>query len=140
MFQSVQRRSSSLSAITLDIAPLIDVVFILLIFFLVSTSFLRDTGIDVSRPEATNSRSLESSSLRIAIAESGQAYADGRPVELDEGRQLVGEFLGQKSDGTVILIPDSELRSGRLVEVMDAAKGAGAHDVAIATTGREGSR
>ena len=119
---------------------MMDVIFILLIFFLVSTTFLRDTGIEVTRPEATNSQALESASLRIAIAESGQAYADGRPVELDEVRQLVGEFLAQQRDGSIILIPDAELKSGRLVEVMDAAKGAGAHDVSIATVQRKGGR
>ena len=101
---------------------------------------LRDAGIDVTRPEATQSRSLESNSLRIAIAASGKAYAEGRAIAEEEIRILVQEFLSQKNDGTVILVPDEALPSGRLVTVMDSVKGAGAMEVAIATANPETGR
>ena len=140
MFRTVHRRRNQRSSMAIDIAPLIDIVFILLIFFLVSTSFLRDAGIDVNRPEATHSRALESTSLRIAITASGNAYAEGRTVADEEIRQLVQEFLSQKADGTVILVPDVALPSGRLVAVMDTVKGAGAMTVAVATANPEANQ
>ena len=133
MFHSVRQRSSSTSDTVVDIAPLIDVVFILLLFFLVSTSFVRDTGIEVERPEAITGVPQESTSLRISIAASGAVYAEGRRRELEELRQLVQQFVRGERNPAVILIPDAEAPAGRLVEVMDAAKLGGAQDIAVAT-------
>lgn len=116
-----------------DIAPLIDIVFILLIFFLVTTTFNRDTGVQVARPQATVSRSLESSSMRVSVTAGGHVYTDGRRVSLDELRSKVSAFVSRERDRTVVVIPDGDLPSKKLVEVMDAARLGGARDVAVAT-------
>ena len=110
----------------MDIAPLIDVVFILLIFFLVTTSFLRDTGLDVELPQATQARSLDPGSLRVAISAGGMTFTEGRALTLEQLAARVRTFVAEKPEGMVILLPDRELPSGRLVEVMDRAKAAGA--------------
>jgi biopolymer transport protein ExbD len=116
-----------------DIAPLIDIVFILLIFFLVTTTFVRDTGVEVTRPQATATKSLESNSMRVSVTADGQIYADGHRVSLQEFRNKVSAFVARERERTVVVIPDGDLPSKKLVEVMDAARLGGAKDVAVAT-------
>ncbi|HLU47953.1 MAG TPA: biopolymer transporter ExbD [Planctomycetota bacterium] len=134
MFQSIRNREDRSSAALVDIAPLIDVVFILLIFFLVTATFVRDTGVSVDRPRAVATRTLEPTSFRVSVTKSDAIYADGRQVTLDELQAKVRELSSRQRDASVIVIPDREVPSGRLIEVMDAARIAGASDVAVATT------
>lgn len=133
MFQSTQIKRTSSSNAVVDIAPLIDIVFILLIFFLVTATFVRDAGIEVQRPEATAVSSLEPTSFRVSIASSGQAYVEGEVVSMPQLRDRVKTILARERHQSVIVIPDETVTAKRLVEVMDVAKGAGAKDVAIAT-------
>ncbi len=136
MFRSVQSREQP-SGPPIDIAPLIDVVFILLLFFLVSSTFARDSGVEVTRPQATVSQSLEPSSMRISVTAAGDVYTEGVRVSINELRTKVGQFVARQTDGTVIVIPDADASAGRLIEVMDAARLAGATDVAVATGRKE---
>lgn len=116
-----------------DIAPLIDIVFILLIFFLVTTTFVRDTGVEVVRPQATATKSLESNSMRVSVTADGHVYTGGHRVSLEELRTKVSAFVARERERTVVVIPDGDLPSKKLVEVMDAARLGGAKDVAVAT-------
>ncbi len=116
-----------------DISPLIDVVFILLIFFLVTATFVADTGMQVTRPEGTMSERLEATSMRASVTADGDVYSDGHRVSLEELQSKVSEFIAREHDRAVIIIPDVALPSGRLVEVMDAVRMGGATDVAVAT-------
>ncbi|MFW6032929.1 MAG: ExbD/TolR family protein [Phycisphaeraceae bacterium] len=136
MFDSVRHRQSAARAVAVDIAPLIDIVFILLIFFLVTTTFVRDTGIEVDRPQASHAAPVEPTSLRVSIAPSGAVYLGGREIALDGVSQEVRAFVQRQPDAAVIVIPDERVPSGRLVAVMDAAKEGGAEDVAVATRKR----
>jgi len=139
MFESVQRQENgSESAVAVDIAPLIDMVFILLIFFLVTTTFVRETGITVNKPEAIETEALRPESLRISIAASGALYMGGRQVDLAACREAVRRYVAQERDGAVIIIPDADVRAQRLVTVMDAAKQGGAKEIAVATRRQEG--
>lgn len=133
MFKSVQSRGSESGAAVVDIAPLIDIVFILLIFFLVTATFVKDTGVDVTRPQATLSRALESNSMRISVTAEGNIYTDGNRVTLEQLGAKVSGYVSRNHDGSVVVIPDGELPSKRLIEVMDVARSAGAQDVAVAT-------
>ena len=138
MFQSTQQGvRSGAAAAAVDIAPLIDVVFILLIFFLVTATFVRPTGVEVERPTASQSESLEPESLRVSIAESGALYADGRKLSLTQWRERVREFVTSRELAHVIVIPDRAVPSGRLVRVMDEARAGGAEQVAVATRRQE---
>jgi biopolymer transport protein ExbD len=139
MFRSVQNRDQS-NGVLVDIAPLIDVMFILLLFFLVSSTFVRDTGVSVTRPQASMSQSLEPTSMRVSVTATGDIYAEGARVTLDELRSKVATFVAREKRRAVVVIPDVEVSAGRLVEVMDAAKLGGAEDVALATARKEGSR
>ena len=139
MFQSVQRRSNGQgSAPGVNLAPLMDMVFILLIFFIVTTTFVRDTGIQVERPQAVWSDSLDSRSLRVSISAGGAVYTEGRRVSLAGLRERVARLARGRDHGraSVVLIADEQTPASRLVEVMDTAKLAGATDIALATRKR----
>jgi len=133
MFVSFRRNRPRSRTPSVNLAPLMDLVFILLIFFVVTATFTRDTGIRVERPLASWSDAIDPLALRVAIAASGAVYVDGRRIELDELRDRVARLVGQDPDAAVILIADRELAAGRLVAVMDAVKLAGARNVAVAT-------
>lgn len=136
MFESVQRHENGGGSAAIDIAPLIDMMFTLLLFLLVTTTFVNDTGIMVTRPEAVNTEALSPQSIRIAIAASGAIYIEGRPADLDRCQEAVQKFMAQERDGVVIIIPDESVSSGRLVAVMDAVKEGGGKEIAVATRGK----
>lgn len=133
MFSSLQHRKNNDPPLTVDMAPLIDVVFILLIFFLVTATFVRETGIEVDRPQATASPSLDQQAIRISITVNGTIYAEGSAVDMDTLQSKISSFVAAHPSSPVIVIPDQETRAQRVVDVMDAAKLAGAKHVAIAT-------
>jgi biopolymer transport protein ExbD len=133
MFNSTQNRNARQVSAVVDIAPLIDIVFILLIFFLVTTTFVRDTGVRVERPQATTSSAMPPQALRVAIAAGGAIYADGRSLTLAQLHDHVRQFVAAEHRASVIVIPDQSVTAGRLVQVMDIARQAGALDVAVAT-------
>ncbi len=133
MFKSVQSRDPNSSSTMVDIAPLIDIVFILLIFFLVTATFVKDTGVNVDRPQASVTRALESTAMRVSVTAAGNIYTDGNRVSLEQLRGKVRSFVGRDADASVVVIPDGDLPSKRLIEVMDAARLGGAKDVAVAT-------
>ncbi|MAX26559.1 MAG: biopolymer transporter ExbD [Phycisphaeraceae bacterium] len=133
MFSSMQQRKNNDTAPTVDMAPLIDVVFILLIFFLVTATFVRETGIEVQRPQATAAPSLDQQAMRVSITVNGTIYTEGSAVDLQTLRSKVSTFVSSNPGSPVIVIPDQDTRAQRVVDVMDAAKLAGAVHVAIAT-------
>lgn len=134
MFDSVQQRDDmDGSAGAVDIAPLIDIVFILLIFFLTTTTLLKNEGINVTRPASTTAASLNPTSLRIVIARSGTAYVNGVRMAPEQCRQRVGKFLETTPNGDVIIVPDEDVPARFLVDIMDAARLGGAVHLAIAT-------
>jgi len=116
----------------IDITPMIDVVFIMLIFFVVSTSFVKEAGIDVNRPSAATAVRQERGNVVIAIRPSGEVWMDGRPVDIRAVRSHVERLRAGNPAGTVILLADEEARSGTLVRVMDSVRQAGVDNVAIA--------
>ncbi|MBH07245.1 MAG: biopolymer transporter ExbD [Phycisphaeraceae bacterium] len=135
MFQSVQaiKRGTASHSGEISMAPLIDMVFILLIFFLVTTSFVSDTGIEVERATAATAVPLSSDAMRVSITASGGIYLEGQLVELNMLQGKIQGFLSQHPNGSIVVIPDKNTVSGRLVEVMDIAKIVGTRDIAVAT-------
>jgi biopolymer transport protein ExbD len=138
MFDSLQKKRSSDADVSIDMTPLIDVVFILLLFFLVTTTFIKETGIEVNRPEASLGAALDAESLRVGIAASGGIYVDGRHVDLAGVHEAVTEKTSVNSEVGIVVVPDEQVPSGRLIAVMDTVKAAGASNVAVATR-RKGS-
>ncbi|MDR4506923.1 MAG: biopolymer transporter ExbD [Candidatus Brocadiaceae bacterium] len=116
----------------IDISPLIDCVFILLIFFIVTTTFVEETGVEVDKPMAASASRLEKTSILIALTEKGEVVYGGREIGISGVRPLVKRML-QKEDIPVIIQADTAAQSGLLVRIIDEAKLAGAIKVSVAT-------
>jgi biopolymer transport protein ExbD len=116
----------------IDISPLIDCVFILLIFFIVTTTFVEETGVEVDKPQAASSVRLEKTSILIALTEKGEVVYGGREIGISGVRPLVKRML-QKEDVPVVIQADAGSQSGLLVRVIDEAKLAGAQKVSLAS-------
>lgn len=116
----------------IDISPLIDCVFILLIFFIVTTVFVEETGVEVDKPTAASAVQLEKSSILIAIDKEGRVVYDERDIGVGGVQQQVKRLI-QQEDLPVIIQADREAPAGLLVRVIDEAKLAGATKVSIAS-------
>jgi len=115
-----------------DISPLIDCVFILLIFFIVTTTFVDETGVEVDKPQAASSVSLEKNSILLAITENGGVVYGGRDIGI-AGVQPLVKRMTQQEDLPVIIQADTNVEAGLFVRVIDEAKLGGAKKVSVAT-------
>ena len=121
-----------------DMAPLIDMVFILLIFFLVTTSFVKETGIEVNRPNAATASVDSKTSILIAIDRENRVFMDHREIDVRAVRANVERALAENPSGTVIVVADRNSSTGVAVKVMDGCRMAGAKSVSLAATVGEG--
>ena len=117
----------------IDLTPMLDVVFIMLIFFIVTSTFVKEAGVDVTRPEAETSVPTDSSSIQIGITANNQIYIDKRQVDKRAVRANVEKGLAESPGAAVIIIADALSNTETLIEVMDSARLAGAASVSVAT-------
>ncbi|MBK8098720.1 MAG: biopolymer transporter ExbD [Planctomycetes bacterium] len=118
-------------------SPMIDCVFILLIFFIVTTTFVEETGVQVDKPQAASSVRLEKTSILVALTAKGEVVYGGREIGISGVQPLVKRML-QKEDVPVIVQADAAAPSGLLVRIIDEAKLAGATKVSLATAAKKG--
>jgi len=116
----------------INITPMLDVVFIMLIFFIVTASFVKEAGIDVNKPEAATTQAKEKANILIAIDAGGDIWIDRRQIDPRAVRANIERLHAENPQGTVVIQADNDARTGVLVQVMDAARQAGVYDVAIA--------
>lgn len=116
----------------LNITPMIDVIFILLIFFLATTSFVKETGLQVERPSAASAERQERANILIAISENGEIWMGGRMLDIRTVRANVEQAIAENPEGAVIITADKSSRTGLLIQVMDQARLAGVSNVSIA--------
>ena len=117
---------------TVDITPMLDVVFIMLIFFIVTATFIKEAGIDVDKPEAATAVVQEKASILIAIDAKDQVWINRRQVDVRSVRSIVERLHAENPKGTVVIQADRESRNDMLVRVMDASRRAGVYDIALA--------
>jgi len=122
-----------------DISPLIDMVFILLIFFMVSTTFVKDMKLDLERPSASSATTASTKAVRLYIDNAGDTYLDGQPIQVWVIQSRLRELLSGGSEQSVLVVTDEQVPAGRLVEVVDQARRAGASDVGVATVEEAGA-
>jgi biopolymer transport protein ExbD len=115
-----------------DMSPLMDCVFILLIFFIVTTTFVEETGVEVDKPQAASSVQLEKTSILIALTDKGEVVYGGNEIGIGGVQPLVRRML-QKEDVPVIIQADTASQSGMLVRIIDEAKLGGATKVSLAS-------
>ncbi len=121
----------------INISPLIDLVFLLLIFFMVTTSFVRETGIDVRRPSASTATLTENGNILVAVSEAGTIHFDGRKIDLRSLRSHITRALAQNPEGSVVIVADKVSYTGIVIRVMDQCRLAGAKRVSIAASKKE---
>ncbi len=116
----------------IDMTPMLDVVFILLIFFIVTASFVKEAGIDVNRPEAATAVKKERANILVAISDKGDIWINKRKVDIRTVQANIERLKAENPQGTVVIQADKKATTDTLIKVMDSARAAGVYDVSIA--------
>ncbi len=135
MFKPRQRANTDPAV---DLTPMIDMTFILLIFFMVSTTFVKDMKIDLSRPSAQSQSVASTRAVRIYIDRQGETWLDGQSVRPWVIQSRVRDLLRGMTSKSVLVVTDAQVPSQKLIDVVDAARLAGAEDVGVATVAEAG--
>ncbi|MGE3165701.1 MAG: ExbD/TolR family protein [Planctomycetota bacterium] len=126
-------RKSAMEEAAVDMAPLIDMTFLLLIFFLVNTNFIKETGIEVKRPQASTGEDQKGDLILVGISSAGTVHMNGKRVDVSNVQTIVSRMRNDAPTATVVLVADEGAKAGLIVSVIDACKRAGAQEVSLAT-------
>ena len=124
----------------INMSPLIDLVFLLLIFFMVTTSFVRETGIDVQRPAASTATLTENGNILVAVSKEGTLHFDGKKIDLRSLRSHITRALSENPEGSVVIVADKISYTGLVIQVMDQCRLAGARRVSLAASKKSGKK
>ncbi len=127
-----RRRSRRAEQSEVNLTPMLDVVFIMLIFFIVTASFVKEAGIEVTRPPAATAVRQERGNIMVAITANDQIWIDRRPVDPRFVRANIERLHAENPQGSVVIQADKDSKNGLLVQVMDAARLAGIKSVSLA--------
>ena len=127
----MSRRHATQEEPEINITPMLDIVFIMLIFFIVTTTFVRETGVTVEKPEASTAESRPRGNILIGVDSDNQVWMNGSQIELSDVRTQVQRARAENPEGSVILISDKGARTGTLVDVMDQVQAGGVARMAI---------
>ncbi|RZF83296.1 biopolymer transporter ExbD [Pseudoalteromonas sp. CO325X] len=116
----------------INMTPMLDVVFIMLIFFIVTASFVKESGIDVNRPEAATAVKKERANILVAISDKGEVWINKREVDVRAVQANIERLKAENPQGSVVIQADKKATTDTLIRVMDAARAAGVFDVSIA--------
>jgi len=117
-----------------SLTPLVDIVFILLIFFLITSTFVQNPGIEVELPKSSNaSTAIESDNIIMAVTKNGVIIHEGKTMSAEQLRKRLAEHYKDQSDQLVVIQADSTAHHGKVVELMDLAQATGFNRLAIAT-------
>ena len=116
----------------INITPMLDVVFIMLIFFIVTATFVKEAGIDVNRPDAATAVKQEKANILIAISANDTIWIDRRQVDIRSVRPNIERLHAENPQGSVVIQADKESKTDTLIQVMDASRQAGVYNVSIA--------
>ena len=136
MIERKHRKRSSEEA-EINITPMLDIVFIMLIFFIVTTSFVKELGVDLDRPSnAPVKEEKRSEVIPVRIDSTGQVFVEERLVHVGAIRANIMSGLARKPNATVVVIADRAADSGYIIRVVDQARVAGAEKVSLAAASR----
>ncbi|MAJ59564.1 MAG: biopolymer transporter ExbD [bacterium TMED88] len=127
-----RKRNKEEDEAEVNLTPMLDVVFIMLIFFIVTASFVKESGIDINRPDAATATVKERGNILVAITEGNQVWIDRRQVDIRSVRANIERLHAENPQGAVVIQADKNSKNGLLVQVMDAARQAGVFNVSIA--------
>ena len=117
----------------IDLTPMLDVVFIMLIFFIVTASFIKESGIEVNRPEASTSQPKENVNILVAISATNEIWMDQRRIDVRSVRANIERLHAENPKGAVVIQADNQSNTETVAAVLDAAREAGVFDVSLAT-------
>ncbi|GAB1258496.1 ExbD/TolR family protein [Aurantivibrio plasticivorans] len=126
-----KQRQEEESAI--DVTPMLDVVFIMLIFFIVTSVFIKEAGIEVNRPDSTTASSKDNVSILVAISPNNEIWIDNRRVDVRAVKSVIERLRAENPEGGLVIQADNEANVKTLTAVADAARELGLYDVSIAT-------
>ncbi|PSW20326.1 biopolymer transporter ExbD [Photobacterium sanctipauli] len=132
----LSRPSSAREEAQVDLTSMLDIVFIMLIFFIVTSSFVRESGVEVNRPQASNVVSQKDAGIFIAITSANDIYIDKRVVDVERVQATLEHLLLEQPEASLVIQADEHAFNGTVVKVMDAAKGAGVKGIALAAEKR----
>jgi biopolymer transport protein ExbD len=132
MFEDNLLRDDDEQNAEINVSPLIDMVFILLIFFIITTNFNRQTGVDVSKPKAQSAVFQGQKTILIGITREGSIHVFGRQVGIDRLKHLIAREIEKRPDMSIVIVADRQSVIGKAVAVMDQCALAGAKHVSIA--------
>ena len=115
----------------INITPMLDIVFIMLIFFIVTTTFIKETGVTVEKPGAVTAEPRPQGNILVGVDADHQIWMNGNPIDLSDVRTLVQRARAENPEGSVILVADQAARQGTLIDVMDQVQAAGVRRIAI---------
>ncbi|CAK2032318.1 Biopolymer transport protein exbD2 [Vibrio crassostreae] len=130
------RRHSKNEEAQIDLTSMLDIVFIMLIFFIVTSSFVRESGVEVNRPQASNVVSQKDAGIFVAITSANDIFIDKRVVDVERVQAMLEHLLLEQPDASLVIQADEHAYNGTVVKVMDAAKGAGVKNIALAAEKR----
>ena len=118
----------------IDVSPLIDMVFILLIFFMVTTTFVKDMKLDLNRPSAASATLSNEKVIRVYIDNNADVYIDNQPIKVWAMQSKLRDLLRSSTSKAVLVVTDTDIPVEALIDVIDECKQSGAIDVAVSTT------
>ena len=130
------RRHSKNEEAQIDLTSMLDIVFIMLIFFIVTSAFVRESGVEVNRPQASNVVSQKDAGIFVAITSANDIFIDKRVVDVERVQATLEHLLLEQPDASLVIQADEHAYNGTVVKVMDAAKGAGVKNIALAADKR----
>ncbi len=125
------RRHAHVEEAEINITPMLDIVFIMLIFFIVTTSFTKETGATLVKPLAEQAVSLRNGTILIGIRSNDEIWMNKREIEIREVRSLVERAKAENPEGSVVIVADKDSRIGTVTQIMDQVKMAGIQGIAI---------
>ena len=127
-----RKRNRAKAESEVNLTPMLDVVFIMLIFFIVTASFVKESGIEITRPGAATAVRKERGNILIAITANDQIWMNRRQVDPRALRANIERMHAENPQGSVVIQADQDSKTGLLVKVMDAARSAGVKNVSLA--------
>ena len=117
----------------INITPMLDVVFILLIFFIVTANFIKEPGLEVNRPDSETAEPTENAAILIAVGNAGEIYMDGRRIDKRQVKANVVRLLAENPQGSVVIQADEKAMADTIIQVMDGAREAGVSAISLAS-------
>lgn len=117
----------------INLTPMLDIVFIMLIFFIVTATFVKETGLDVDKPLATMQEKRALASILVAVSEDGEIWVDGREVEMGALRAVIAGLFAENPMGSMSIQADEESPARLIVDIVEEARAAGVDDIIVST-------